>query len=141
MTAMTEVDFYILPHTEPEQRDLFACRLAEKAFRQGHRVYLHTADAESATQLDELLWNFRPQSFLPHALLDDSSDRVVIGWHDHPGDHSDVMINLALSVPAFIGRFARVAEVVVQSPHVRDPLRKSYAFYKDRGYPLRNNRL
>jgi DNA polymerase-3 subunit chi len=51
------------------------------------------------------------------------------------------MINLNLTVPDFVGRFSRVMEVVVQAPAVRDPLRASYKFYQDRGYPLNNNRM
>ena len=139
---MTEVDFYILAREDPAERPNFACRLVDKAFRQGHRVYLHAANEQQAHQLDELLWGFRPQSFLPHGLLGaEHSDRIAIGWGNDPAEHDDVMINLDLAVPDFVGRFRRVAEVVVQAPAVAEPLRKSYRFYKDRGYPLTNHRL
>jgi DNA polymerase-3 subunit chi len=139
---MTEVDFYILSEDDPQQRNLFACRLTEQVFRKGHQVYLHTGDEASGKSLDELLWGFRPQSFVPHGLLGSGDDeKVAIGWHDNPGVHCDVLINLTLEVPSFIGRFQRVAEVVVQSPHIRDPLRNSYKFYRDRGYPLRKRKL
>ena len=40
------------------------CRLAEKAVRQGHRLYIH-ADSEMEGQLiDERLWDYQPTSFL-----------------------------------------------------------------------------
>lgn len=139
---MTEVDFYVLDESDGRQRDVFACRLADKAFRQGHQVYLHTASESRARELDELLWSFRPSSFVPHGLLGSGEDeRVAIGWQQDPGHHCDVLINLDLTVPDFIGRFHRVAEVVVQSPEVRDALRSSWKFYKDRGYPLKKNDL
>ena len=139
---MTEVDFYILQEDTAQHRAQFACRLADKAFRQGHCVYLHTASAEEAGEIDKLLWSFRQQSFLPHGLLGgEDSERVAIGWQQDPSPHNDVMINLSLQVPEFVGRFQRVAEVVVQQAEIRDSLRSSYKFYKDRGYPLKNNRL
>ena len=39
---MTRIDFYIVQHSEPSSRERFACRLAEKAYRLGHRIYIHT---------------------------------------------------------------------------------------------------
>lgn len=139
---MTRVDFYVLPQEEPGQRDLFACRLAEKAFREGHSVYLHTADEAAARELDSLLWGFRPQSFLPHGLLGaDSADRVGIGWGSDPGEHHSIMINLGLDVPGFVGRFERVLEIVVQHPRIREPLRESWKRYKHYGYPLEKHDL
>ncbi|MCZ6829401.1 MAG: DNA polymerase III subunit chi [Gammaproteobacteria bacterium] len=134
---MTEVDFYILDAEAPAERKHFACRLADKAFQQGHNVYIHTGDEASAREMDELLWSFRPQSFLPHSVLGGEHDEhVAIGWQMDPAHHNDVMINLSLSVPEFVGRFRRVTEVVVTTPDIRDPLRKSWKYYQDRGYPL-----
>ena len=139
---MTEVDFYILQSAQPNDRAVFACRLADKAFRRGHGVYINTCDETSAGEINELLWSFRQQSFTPHGILgQDHSDRIAIGWGDDPGEHHDFMINLDLSVPAFVGRFEHVAEVVVQDPGIRDPLRHSWKYFKDRGYPIKNNNL
>ncbi len=139
---MTRVDFYLLKEEDPAQRKLFACRLAEKAFREGHAVYLHTADEAAAGDLDQLLWGYRPQSFLPHGLLGtENANQVGIGWGDDPGEHHNIMINLDLAVPEFVGRFERVLEIVVQHPSVRDPLRESWKRYKHFGYPLKQHEL
>ena len=139
---MTEVDFYVLPGNEAAERLQFACRLADKAFRRGHRVYIHTASEAHASEIDELLWSFRSSSFIPHGLQGAAdSERVAIGWSDDPGEAHDFMINLNLEVPGFVGRFERVAEVVVQDPAIRDSLRASWKYYKDRGYPIKNNKL
>lgn len=139
---MTRVDFYVLPDTDPEQRDIFACRLTDKAFRAGHRVYLHTPDKPAAERIDSLLWSFRPQAFIPHGLSGDSgSDRVAVGWGDEPGASREVMINLSLEVPDFVGRFERVCELVVQHPSIRDPLRESWKHYQHFGYPLQKQVL
>ena len=81
-------------------------------------------------------------AFVPHALLGQAdSERVAIGWGDDPGAHCGLLINLRNAVPAFVERFERVAEVVVQDPTVRAALRQSWKHYKDRGYPLRDNKL
>ncbi|MEZ5578324.1 MAG: DNA polymerase III subunit chi [Candidatus Competibacteraceae bacterium] len=43
-----------------------ACRLADKAYGLGHTVYLFTASEARAAALDDLLWTFRQDSFVPH---------------------------------------------------------------------------
>jgi DNA polymerase-3 subunit chi len=128
-----QIDFYVLPERDPAQRALFACRLAEKAFRLGHRVHLHTAGAAEAQTLDELLWNFHPASFVPHALSGAEGDVPVrIGWGGAQAG-GDLLINLDLAVPPFFDRFPRVAEIVVQSDAVQRALRDHFRLYRERG--------
>lgn len=139
---MTEIDFYVLPSSAPEQRARTACRVAEKAFSLGHRVHVHAADAAQARALDELLWTFRDGAFVPHALAADDPDApVVIGAGEEPAAPAYLLINLTDSVPAFFSRFERVAEVVDDDPAVRDAGRERFRFYRDRGYALRTHKL
>ena len=56
---MTQVDFYVLKDDSALNRVQFACRLADKAYRLGHRVYIHTESAQQTRQLDDLLWTFQ----------------------------------------------------------------------------------
>ena len=134
---MPQIDFYILPQAEHEARFAFACRLIEKAYGLGHRVYVHAANDADAARLDELLWSYRPASFLPHGIIGkgDAAERppIEIGCDGDAGDHADVLINLSLAVPAFFERFARVSEIVVQAPDVLAATRQSWKFYSDKG--------
>ena len=54
-TETTKIDFYILPSAATSARLDFACKLTEKAWRLGHRVYLHCSDAAQRQDLDERL--------------------------------------------------------------------------------------
>lgn len=137
---MTRIDFYILKTAAPLEGERFACRLAEKAYDQGHRLYLHVPE-EAASRLDELLWSFRAGSFVPHERLEggepDPDTPVHIGSGQTPGPHDDVLINLAPEVPLFFSRFQRVAEIVAGDEAQRAAGRERYRFYRDRGYPLK----
>ena len=141
---MTKVDFYILEQQHSEARLRFACRLAEKAWQQGNRVYIHTAGPEQSQRMDELLWTFRAGSFVPHA-QDENSDAedvaIHIGHSDEPQHYDEVLINLAHEVPLFFSRFERVAEMVDQSEECRQQGRQRFRFYRDRGYPLNNHTI
>ena len=139
---MTRVGFYVVQAAGETQRLQVAARLVDKAFRQGHRIYLNATSEPQARELDRLLWSFRPASFLPHALQgEEFSDRIAIGWGQDPGDHNDLLINLQLDIPAFFSRFERVAEVVTQDDASLSALRQSWQFYKDRGYQLEKHDL
>lgn len=139
---MTQVDFYILDESAPRSRALFACRLAEKAFGLGHRVFMHVPGEGAARELDELLWTYRDRSFIPHALAgEDPAAPVHIGGGAEPAGDYHLLINLGAQVPGFVERFERVAEVVDGDAARKAEGRERFRFYKDKGYPLETHKL
>lgn len=139
---MTQIDFYILPSPTFEARLDFACKLTEKAWRLGHRVYLHCSDATQRADLDARLWRFKGESFVPHGDAEtDAHAPVVLGLGDDPGAHQDLLINLDLRIAPFFKRFARVAEVVTEEPTIRLAARESFREYRKQGYAPQDHRL
>ncbi len=139
---MTEVGFYILGEEAAYDRLALVCRIVEKAYNGGHRVYIHCADPQQARRVDELLWSFKQNSFVPHAMdAVDEPSPVHIGYADEPSNegHEDVLINLAETIPDFFSRFHRLAEVVDNGN--REVGREHYRFYRERGYPLQDHRI
>ena len=114
---MTKVDFYILPSADPAARLDFACKLTEKAWRMGHRIYLHCSDAAQRDELDARLWLFKSETFVPHGPAEsEPDDLIVLGLGEDPGNHHDLLVNLDLKVPAFASRFARVESTALAGP-------------------------
>ena len=145
---MTRVDFYLLNGDAAGgetamSKDMAVCRLTNKAFLLGHRVYIHTADAAEAQRLDNLLWTFSAGSFIPHAASHDASENmpVIIGQGAPPEAFDDVLISLAPQVPECFGRFQRVAEVVGPGDEDKRLARERFRFYRDRGYELQTHNL
>lgn len=138
---MTNVDFYILANGS---RERIACKLSEKAYSLGNRVYIHTASAQQAQQVDELLWTFRDGSFVPHEQyqIDTVNESPIqIGCHESPDTDCDVLINLTDEVPLFFSRFMRVAELVGTGSDAKIQGRERFRFYRDRGYSLKTHEL
>ena len=138
---MTKVDFYILASGSRERT---ACKLSEKAYSLGNRVYIHTETVKQTQQIDELLWTFRDGSFVPHEQYQaDASDNcpILIGCAENPDTECDVLINLAGEVPLFFSRFLRVAELVGTDATTKAQGRDRFRFYRDRGYPLETHEL
>ncbi len=139
---MTRVGFYVVQSAGAGQRLNVAARLADKAFSRGHRIFINAADRDQAQALDALLWNFRPTSFLPHALQgEDEGEPILIGWGQEPVDHNDLLINLQLQPPPWFSRFGRVAEVVTQDAESLPAMRESWRMYQARGYQLEKHDL
>ena len=143
---MTRVDFYLLDDVSVIAAARFACRLALKATQAGSRVYVHTSNEDQAAEIDALMWEYPRARFLGHECADSmgnssaarSSAPVIVGCGEQPmGD--EVLINLADAVPNFIGRFDRVAEVIVQERKLDG--RERYKFYRDCGYPLHHHEM
>lgn len=138
---MTRIDFYIIPQDQPEQILIFACKLAEKAFKLDHKITIKVDTEAQATDLDRLLWEFRPESFIPHVKENDTEDAPVrIVW-DKLGNDYEVLINLSSEVPSEFTRFQRVTQIASQHEAQRAKSREHYKFYKERGYPLHNHDL
>ena len=139
---MTRIDFYNLTEQCRDNRFMFACRLTEKIYHQGRRVFIHTSSLDEAQHMDRLLWTFRQGSFIPHGPLekaDPASTPVIIGCSGEAGEEHDVLVNLSPQVPAFFSRFERLAELVDREPESKDAGRQRYRFYRDRGYPLESH--
>ncbi len=132
------IDFYVLAQATPQARLRFACRLAETALKRQHRVHALTADERAATELDELLWTFRAESFVPHGIAEPDAATelpVTIGCDSAtaPGS-SEVLINLTPTVPACFEAFQRVAEIIDASDEGRRDGRERFRFYRDNGF-------
>ena len=71
---MTDVSFYHL-QSEPIERAL--PRLLEKVTERGFRVIVRGVTEERLEMLDESLWSYRGESFLPHARAGEGVDAAA----------------------------------------------------------------
>jgi DNA polymerase-3 subunit chi len=139
---MTQIDFHILQDASVEARWLYVCRFIEKVERLGHSILVVVNTQEEALELDDLLWSFKPESFIPHQIIgSDETTKVEITYPSNSGiinagEHQDVLINLSSQIPEVFSRFARLAEIVIQEPKILENTREHYRFYKQRGYPI-----
>ena len=140
---MTRVDFYILQSAEEQARLELAYKLCEKAYTQNMQVMIWSANQAQADQLDQLMWQYRPESFMPHCQLNKPlpNTSVVISTGQDDLSHHGLMINLSNTVPEHFSRFQRMAELVIQKKEVLNATRQHYGFFKDRGYPLNTHKL
>ena len=137
-------DFYLIG--KPRFREeplLLVCELARKASDAGLPTLVLARDPAQAEQLDDLLWSFDPDAFIPHRIAgaDEDADAeeeeaiVLIATPDHDAAMRPLVINLRDA--AVEGEFDRVLEVVPADPSARAPLRERWKQYKARGFELK----
>lgn len=132
---MPRIEFYVLSTAVPAERLRAACQLAMKAWRAGLPVFLRGSDAQQCSEVDELLWRFKAESFVPHSLYqDDAHAPVVIGQDEEPGIAQGVLINLGSTLSPQVERFSRVIEIVNQEPDLLTACRENFRSYRQRGY-------
>jgi DNA polymerase III subunit chi len=144
---MTKIDFYNLTTGSRRNVGLLCCQLTEKAFLNNNFIYIHSSSLEQANNLDELLWKYKKDSFLPHInlsqnKLDDYDYPILINTSDSIANHYNLknhpefLINLSHSIPEFFSQFHRLAEVVDKDEESKQAARERFRFYKDRGYHI-----
>jgi len=145
---MAQVDFYSISQPDEQARLFLACRLVEKAMAQGLKIYIHTDNEQAAMDMDDLLWSFKPESFIPHVIVgidvelgDDDEVPVYIGYFDKAPAGADLLINLGTDIPPFLGDFPRVAEIVPNIEESKTRLREHWTDYKSRGFSLNHHQL
>jgi DNA polymerase-3 subunit chi len=132
---MARIEFYVLQGDQPAGRLKMACQLAAKAWRAGLPVFLRGADAAQCLELDELLWRFKGETFIPHNLyVDEPNAPVVIGIDQSPATPQGLLINLHPHIFEGCEHFSRIIEIVNQQPEQLRLARENFRLYRQRGY-------
>lgn len=132
-------DFYLID--KPRFREnplLLVCELARRCYGTGKPTLILAADGEQAEALDELLWSFDEDAYLPHQIAgldeDDEITPILIVTPEADVPSRPLVINLRAGVAP--GPFERVLEVVPADPAARAPLRERWRAYQARGCDL-----
>ncbi|MGR9051809.1 MAG: DNA polymerase III subunit chi [Gammaproteobacteria bacterium] len=137
---MPDAGFYILSNDSEAGRLHFACKLAEKAYRTGSFCYILTENERQGKILDDLLWTFRPGSFVPHewysGVCPAHSDRILIGILSPPEAWQKIVINLSSEVPENYNNCERVLEILNNDESIKLRGREHYKRYRDAGFNL-----
>jgi len=140
---MSRIDFYVLAAKRPHGRELFACRLIEKAYKLGHQIYIHTENEAQTRTMDELLWTFKENSFVPHEKLGQihQDTPVYIGHKTAPTSLNDILINMTREVPNSFTQFSRTIELVDNDPDTRQQGRQRFRVYRDQGLQVTTHQV
>jgi DNA polymerase-3 subunit chi len=133
--------FYILKSTDVKAQSLCACRLVDKAYKNGRKVYVYNESAEAAEKFNIHLWTFNDISFVPHEIAKpETSAPVIIGWEAPPSGF-DVLVNLTLQVPHFFAMFNHVIEIIPDIAEIKTKGRERYKYYQSQNFKLETHEV
>ncbi|CTP82977.1 DNA polymerase III subunit chi [Xanthomonas translucens pv. poae] len=132
-------DFYLIAKprflTEPLR---LVCELARKANDANLWTLVLARDQAQAEELDELLWAFDDDAYIPHQIagadVDEEEAQVLIVPPGVEAPSRALVINLRDD--AYLGACERVLEVVPADPAARAPLRERWKQYKALGFEV-----
>lgn len=133
---MPRADFYLI--AKPRFRDeplRLVCELARRCHDSAQGTLILVRDAAQAEALDELLWAFDEEAYLPHQVAGvDEDDDVTPILIVPPGVDvaaRPMVINLRDEVAP--PGYERVLEVVPADESAREPLRRRWQQYRSLG--------
>ena len=139
----THVMFYMLDEQQGDKIDLVmlnACFQAAHYYRQNQRVFIYCQDQNQAHQIDELLWSFDPDSFVPHNLPGEgpkSGAPVEISWQS-PTNRRPILVNLTSTVPNFAQNYSQIIDFVPHNESLKQLARERYKHYRQQGFNVEN---
>lgn len=135
---MPRVDFYLI--AKPRFREeplLLVCELARKAFASEQPTVILARSQDQAEEIDERLWSFSEDAFIPHQIAGDDDDAITAVLIVPPGiEVEDRPLAINLRDACAFGKHARILEVVAADPAERDGSRRRWKQYQSRGFEL-----
>lgn len=137
--------FYLLPSDnlndiEFSFKEKLVCFLTKKQWRLGKRVLITCEDKVQANRIDEALWRFDQNSFLPHDLFGKNIDNIpiVICWSEchYVNSTRDLLINLMKKHMSFFFNFKEIIDFVPTDSVLKQWARFRYKSYKEIGFNL-----
>jgi len=137
-----QVDFYLLHPDAKISKELLVCRITEKAYKLGHKVFIYCSNQAETQTLDELLWTYKPESFIPHNIQGEGPEpppAIQLGHTSEPRGFNDILINMAPENPIFYKKFSRIIVIVNNDDVSKENSRKLYREYKKQGFKLKTH--
>ncbi len=108
---MAEVSFY---HLQREPLEAALPKILEKVLESGLRAVLVAGSAERVQVLDEQLWTYRRQSFLPHGAAGDgraAEQPIYLTTDEENPNGATVLVLVDGADPAFKSEFDRCLDM------------------------------
>ena len=122
--------------TEEQLHLYYACLQAAYFYRQNMRVFIYTPDQQNAHDIDEMLWAFDPDSFVPHNLIGEGPKQgaaVEISWQP-PKNRRAVLINLTREVPNFANQYSHLIDFVPADDTLKEQARNRFRTCRQWGF-------
>ena len=139
---MTKVIFI---EVTASRMEMSACQIAERTYLEGGKLQIIPPNQQQAVRLDDLLWTFRPDTFVPHGFFGHEKDEplppVVITTEQEkiPGFESLLMLDYC--PVETVAQFSQAIHlVIVDNPERLAASRDYWIQLKEAGFSLNHQK-
>jgi len=146
MQLKTNVLFHHFESIERKDFLVYVCKLIEKGYKQNiNPIFIKTNTQKQAEELDKILWTFRQESYVPHALVDKDKDNntqpVQIGWVDNEIEDAEAIINLSDGMPDTSNHLKKIHEIIENIDEKKEKARERWKKYKSIGFDIKAHKI
>ena len=129
------IHFYLVSGASSECLHEEVCWLAENLYSQQLTAYVYTESSADCETLDNLLWTYKQESFIPHEIMGENAKAPILLGHlaSQLIPASDIVVNLSGVIPPFYQQFRHTIELVYLSTTSREAARERYRTYQSQG--------
>ena len=129
-----QVVFYEIPDKDPTMLVRAICKLICEYYRANTNVHVLTANESELTFLDETLWSYPRNSFIPHlrASATQETCRVTLDCTPTFEGSGSVLINHTNDIPSCVEQFDIVCEFVLQQQEMKQQARSKFTSYREK---------
>ncbi|MGR0306845.1 DNA polymerase III subunit chi [Acinetobacter beijerinckii] len=135
---MAQISFYLFENSTERQVES-ACRLCRKILNQHAHIWWYCIDSELQTELDEKLWSFDAQSFIPHG-IDQPNSPVCISA-ELPPSNDWVLFNFNNHALEQTQNFRHIIEIIENNESAKQIGREKFKAYRRLGIEPRTFKL
>lgn len=132
--SQPRIIFYEIPDKDPIMVVRASCKLICEYYRANTNVHILAADEPLLTLIDETLWSYPANSFVPHMRATSKQTNCLVTMECSPsfdGD-SSVLINHSPEIPKCVEQFDTVCEFVVQQEEILKHARRKFVHYREK---------
>jgi DNA polymerase-3 subunit chi len=138
-TVLTEVSFYQVMNATPASVDATLPILLEKVLSSGKTVVIKCPSVERMNRIDEALWSYKEESFLPHGTAEDEfkeNQPIYLTTEDENPNHAEILVTVSGATSSDFSSYGRVLDMFEASDIQKESARGRWKDLKDKGYPL-----
>lgn len=134
---MSEIRFY---HLQKQSLDTALPLILEKAYEGGHRSLVRMSDAKEVERMNNILWNYKRNTFLPHGSKKEGHALQQPIWlsdkHDNPNEANVLILTQGVEADD-IGNFSLCCEMLDgRDENAVKAARQRWKLYQEAGHTV-----
>ncbi len=138
---MQQITFYLLQSSSAQSGGRFLCRLAQKVYAKQSALDIACETSEQATELNQTLWTFETESFIPHQINAQNNQEIQIRTLQTLDKSADLLLNLSPDLNTDNTHYQRILQCVFDNAEHKQQSRILYKKLQALGWQIETHNI